>query len=466
MKKNRVEIGTIKKEWGGRTSIAVVYPNTYTVGMSNLAVHLLYARLNADSLVVAERFFLAGENGRSVSEESLRPISDFRAAMFSFSFEADYLNIPKILGKNLPLDRALRSETDTILIAGGPAVTMNPKALAMIFDVIVIGEAEVVLRNITDILKEGSTKAGTLRELSKIKGLLVPSLGNITERVYLKDLNSSPTHSVLWTNDTEFGHMHLVEISRGCPWNCTFCATASIYSPCRFRDKETILKSVEAGLPYRKHIGLIGADILDHPDFETIAKTLIKQNIKISFSSLRASRITKAVAQILADSGHKKATLGIEAGTEALRKQIDKGLSDRAIFNSVHNLANAGITNLKLYFMVGLPNETDEDIMGIANIAKEARKIILRDRKYKTLSPNITIVATPFVPKKSTPLANKPFAEIRYLSNKLKLLRSLIGRIPNTNITGDSPKAAKKEYLLSQGGNELIELIRERNQPC
>lgn len=442
------EIGAIKKEWGGRVPIAVVYPNTYYVGMSNLALHLLYQRFNSDPGIVAERIFL---QKKGVSVESGRPLSDFRAAAFTFSFEADYLNIPNILGKDIELLRKKRTDKDPILICGGPAVTMNPGALSEIFDVIIAGEIDEKIENIVEILKRQNSKAKTVEELSKVPGTLV------------KNLNKYPTHSVIWTDGTEFGHMHLVEIARGCPWRCGFCATPPIYAPYRVRNVDAVWKSIECGLPHRRHIGLIGSDVLGHPGFSEIATRLIEKNIKISLSSMRINKIGGEAARLLKRSGHKRATLGIEAGTERLRNLINKDVSDADIFSAVKCLAREGITNLKLYFMIGLPGENKDDVAGITNLTKEIRNIILKERSPKTLSPDITLVITPFVPKKLTPFKDKPFAGIDYLKKALKNLRSLVGKIPNTKITGEPPKAAELEYKLSQGSSdEVTEMIRSQ----
>jgi len=456
------EIGGIKKEWGGRVPIAIVYPNSYYIGMSNLALHLLYHSFNQDPQIVAERIFLTDHlPPRSI--ESNRVISEFKAAAFTFSFEADYLNIASMLDKNIRMQRNQRALFDTILIAGGPAATLNPRILSRIFDVIVLGEVEAVIKDLIKILKKYEDKEDILLEMSKVPGVFVQEYNKLknVKRVCAKDLNKHPTHNYIWTDDSEFGHMHLVEVSRGCPWKCKFCATPDLYSPYRYRDKKTIMKSIKYGLDQRRHIGLIGADILGHPDFKEIAKKLIDDDIKLSFSSLRANRITKEISDILVRSRHKRITLGIEAGTDSLRRKLNKGLTDKKIFNAVKNLANAGITNLKLYFMIGLPKEKDDDIKGIAALTKEIRKIILKERKKKTMAPHISLVVTPFVPKKMTPLKSNKFAGKKELNRKLKLLKKLINKIPNTKISGESPKMAELEYRLSQGrSKEIFEITR------
>lgn len=449
------EVGTLHKNWGGKVPFALVYPNTYNIGMSNLAIHILYKYLNNNNQIVLERFFLDTEN-RSI--ESKRTLSDFKIIGFTFSFEADYLNIPKILGKNIPLEREERSDKHPILIAGGPAVTINPDALSAIFDVIVVGEIEDILDSIITILSKGYSKNEILEHLAQIKGLYVPQINSLEtiQKIITKDLNIYPTETFIYTNNTEFGHMHLIEVARGCPWGCKFCATPSIYEPYRTRSKDSILESVKTGQRNRNHIGLIGSDVLGIPDFEEIANTILKKNLKLSFSSLRINRITKEVASILVQSGHKRATLGIEAGSERLRKFVNKSLTEDQIFQTIKNLASKGITNLKLYFMIGLPTETEDDIREISILTKEIRKIILKERRYKILSPNISIVVTPFVPKLLTSFAKENFAGKKVLAETLKLLKSMTRKIPNTTISGESPKQAELEYKLSQGTKEEI----------
>lgn len=462
-----LEVGAVRKEWGGRLPIAIVYPNSYYVGMSNLALHLFYNYLNSDAKIVCERIFLSDDKTIR-SEESARPLSDFEAATFTFSFEADYLNIKKILGPNISMFRKERSDHDPLLFAGGPAVTMNPSVLQDIFDVIVVGEIEDIFDELTDILKERSSKNKTLDELSKIPGIYIPGKNELSfiSRIFTKELDKYPTHSTIWTKDTEFGHMHLVEASRGCPWRCKFCATPPIYAPYRLRSKEALWSSINHGLPHRKHIGLIGSDVLGHPDFIEIVNELTSKEIDFSVSSLRVNRLTKETAELLARTKHKRITLGIEAGTERLRSVVNKNLSDQNIFCAIKNLARSGITNVKLYFMIGLPGETEEDLRGISALTKEIRNIILKERKERTMSPNISVVATPFVPKKLTPFKDTDFAGIKYLNSALKILRSEFKKIPNTKLNSESPKNAYTEYILSHGdtkNEEMLSLMLDSN---
>jgi len=222
------------------------------------------------------------------------------------------------------------------------------------------------------------------------------------------------------------------------------------------RNGDTIRKSIAYGRPYRNHIGLIGADILSHPDILDIVNELISDGVGVSFSSVRASRITENIAELLAKSGHRRMTLGIEAGSEMLRQKIEKGLTNEQIVTAVQNLARSGITQLKLYFLIGLPGETDDDVMQIARLVSEIRDILLKDRKESTMAPDITVVTTPFVPKMQTPLAETPFAGPSELKRKLRLLRSSLGKIPNATMTGDSPKHAELEYRLSHADPDLV----------
>lgn len=454
------EEGAVRKNWGGRAPIALVYPNSYFVGMSNLAIHLLYKKFNDNSGIVAERFF-SREKGGLHSMESGRALSDFNSAAFTFSFERDYLNIPRLFG-NIKINREKRSQKDPIMIAGGAAVTLNPGGLGGVFDAIFIGEADDAIDEITIVSKEGYTKEEKLGELSKITGFFVPGFNKIegVTKVCVADLNRHPTHSVIWTDETEFGHMHLVEVSRGCPWKCRFCAVPPLYTPYRARNSETILNSINFGLTHRNHIGFVGADVFANPDIIPISKQLSERGIGISFSSLRANRISLEVALLLKKSGHRRTTLGIEAGSERLRNEVNKSLTDAAIFRAVKNLALNGITNLRLYFMLGLPTEREEDIKAIARLAKEIRKIIISTRSEKTLSPNITVVVTPFIPKKDTPYAETAFAGKHYIKGSLGLLKSFLKTVPNTKIIGESPKDAEIEYRLSHiTAGELLSLI-------
>jgi radical SAM superfamily enzyme YgiQ (UPF0313 family) len=251
------EIGTVVKDPGGKTSIALVYPNTYHVGMSNLAVHSLYKLLNDQPGIVCERAFLPDrkdieEHRRTdtpvLTMETQRPINEFDIVAFTISFENDLLNVIPILElSKIKHRREKRTKDDPLVIAGGVAVTLNPSPLKHLMDACITGEFEAYGEDFISALVSGKSPT--------------------PDQKFLKDLDEHPTQTVIWTPHTEFGNMHLVEIMRGCPQGCAFCATPGLYSPPRRRSFEAVMRMVDEGSKHRQKFGLIGAEIASRPCF-------------------------------------------------------------------------------------------------------------------------------------------------------------------------------------------------------
>lgn len=434
------ETGAVRKDWGGRTSICLVYPNEYRTGMGNLAVHAIYDRLNRRSDVVCERAFMPDrdmlpEYARGVapvmSIESQRTLAEFDTVAFTISFENDYLNIIPILSMSrIPHRRDTRSG-GPILVAGGAAVTLNPRPISAIFDVIFLGEFEAIESDFMDILN-GKTK--------------------ITERRIVRNLDDFPTQTIIYNEGAEFGNMHLIEVQRGCPRGCKFCATPSLYHPPRFRSAEAVMRMVDTGLAHRRKFGLIGADLLSHPEFIEIATAIHARGATFSPSSVRVDAIDEARARLLATSGHRSISLGIEAGSERLRNTLAKGISDGQILSSVGILAANEITRLRLYFMIGLPGEGEDDIAAIAKLARQIQKIS---------NGTVDLTISPFIPKPETPFEHEKFAGEKYLKAQVRLLRRLLQRDEEISISCHSIIAAAAEAYLAMAGEDAIEFLED-----
>lgn len=395
----RSEAGTIFKDWGGRRSMVIVYPNTYHVGMSNLGVHNVYRLANARSDIVCERAFLPEKamlkehertNTPILSLESMRPLADFDVIAFSVAFENDFHNIKTFLEKRHPK-----------IIVGGAVATLNPKLFNGIADEVIEGDAE--------------------KYFSPTQHLTV-----------------SPSHNTIWTPNTEFGSMHLVEIQRGCPHGCSFCAAPVIYKPFRQFPKDEIIKAIAIGLPHRKKIGLIGGDVFAHPNFSEIAEYIHSKGATFSPSSVRADRVTDEIAALLKKSGHKTITLAPEAGSEKLRGEIGKNIPDEKFFAAAEILTRHGIKQFKLYFMIGLPGETEDDLKAIKDFIRSFRRTNLQ----KT-----SISINPFVPKCGTKFEGERFAGVRDIKKKIALIKRLLAG-SGTSLKFGSPLSAEDEYRL------------------
>ncbi|MFH0799087.1 MAG: radical SAM protein [Pseudomonadota bacterium] len=467
------EDGAIVKDWGGKRSVALVYPNTYAVGMGNLAVHTLYGMLNEREEIACERAFLPSkaeiaEHRRTdtpiLALESQRPLAEFDAIAFSISFENDYLNLLPILDlARIPHRAADRKEDSPLLIAGGAAPTLNPAATSLIFDAIVCGEAESYADDLVPLLASGLPKAEMLAELNRMDGIFVPSVSKETKvkRRHLKNLDAWRTQTVIHSREAEFSGMHLIEIARGCPFGCAFCATPGLYRPARHRGFDCVMSMVDEGLKFRKKFGLIGAHILSHPDFVEIARAIHARGATFSPSSVRAADIDDERAGLLAESGHRSVSLGIEAGSEKLRDAIGKGLPDERLIEAVATLARRGIARIRLYFMIGFPNETEADIEAIARLSLKISATIAAHAPKAARAASVDLTISPFVPKPGTALAGARFAGEAALKSKINIVKRLLAKERGLSVGADAPLSSAIEAYLSQCGIDAVEFLEE-----
>jgi radical SAM superfamily enzyme YgiQ (UPF0313 family) len=479
------ERGTIDKPWGGRLSICLCFPNAYHVGMSNLGFQLLYRLLNSLPDVVCERAFLPEQRPDRVggspplSLESGKPLVNFKIIAFSVPFENDFPHLLSILQlAKIPLKSLERNPRDPLVIAGGAAITLNPEPLAPFVDLFFIGEGEETLLDFVSLFREqGHDREGLLQESCRIQGIYCPALyepryddeGRLgafvplveaapsrVKRRWVKDPSLIPSYSAIITPLTEFKEMFLMELGRGCPRSCRFCATRAIYRPFRNRRLATLLQEADQGLRQGHRIGLVGSALGDHPGFTELCASIQAKGGEIALSSLRADAITKERVGLLATSGLRQVTMAPEAGTERLRQVVAKGLADEQIFAAVEALASHNITNLKLYFIIGLPTETWEDCEGIVTLVKKIRHHMGKGgRRVGEISVSIA----PFVPKAWTPFQWHPFEEVKVLKKKLQSVKKGIARIPRTRLLHELPKWGYVQTLLSMGDRRVADIL-------
>jgi radical SAM superfamily enzyme YgiQ (UPF0313 family) len=484
------EIGAVRKDHGGRLRVCLVYPNTYFVGMSSLGFQAVYHLLNSDPGVVCERAFapdpgdlddLARTGATLVSYESETPLNQFEVIAFSVSYELDYINIPRILRlAKLPVMAAERGEEHPLVIAGGVAMSINPQPLAEIIDAFVIGEVEGIVGPLVDALQ--ATAKGRqhgLRALAQVEGVWAPGrVGPVgqelascpceagvvapapqLQRQYVHDLDEWPTHSRILTRETEFAELFLVEVSRGCARPCKFCVTPACYWPLRWRSAESILRSARAGLEHRDAIGLVGAAVSDHPQMDEIATRIVgmpalsavEGGARLSVSSLRADSVSDALIGALARSGAKSITIAPEAGSERLRRVIGKGISDDEVLDALRRASAAGIKAPKLYFMVGLPGEGEDDLAAIPAFVRRCLKAAGLTR--------LTVAAGAFVPKPGTPYEAEGMLPVRELSRRMRLIKDELRRERKVTLALESPNWSYLEGALSRGDRRLGAVI-------
>ncbi len=456
------ETGTIYKDHGGKLTVALAYPNRYAVGMSSLALQILYRAWNSRPDVVCERVFwdekalAAGQPPLSL--ESGTPAAQFDVWAFTVSFEMDYFNVAAMLrqagipplaehrssdimpaGAGMNLEDAAQRDWP-LLIAGGPALSMNPEPLAPFFDAIVIGEAEELLPRLTDLLADGigGDREKLLDELAALPGVYVPdrkAVGRVAnpsympvERLWVREPEAMEPVSCLYTPDAEFPNRHLIEIARGCGRGCRFCLAGYVYRPPREQPLARILAWARAGLaqplPIFAHggrtgsqpptIGLVSAAVSDHSQIDELATELQGMGARITVSSMRTDPISVPLLRAMAASGTQTLTIAPEAGTERLRTVISKRQTEADLLAAVELAQSLGFPLLKMYFMVGHPTEDDDDIQGIVDLTLKARAIFRR---------NIAINATPFVPKAHTPFQWMAMTPAKTLQARQKSLQ-------------------------------------------
>ena len=487
-KQLEMEQGYYRYPKGTRTRVALVYPNSYFVGMSNLGLHIIYDLLNRRDDTACERVFLPDvknlkryENTRTpvMSMETQSPLYEFPILAFAVSFEMDYFNILKLLelGKVEPR-AAERGERDALLIAGGPCPTFNPEPLSAIFDAFVIGEGEVVMPALMDAVhqarREGATRGELLRQLAGVPGVYVPSLyrhhyesdGALHEiepldgapetvcRQWVHDLDAFPAHTVVVTDNTEF-NFYLIETARGCGRHCRFCMAGYCFRRPRNRSLAVIEKEVQAALLYRKRIGLMGAAISDYPEINALCKNILGEGLSMSVASFRADSVTKELVDSLAESGLKTLTMAPEAGSARMRAVINKGIEEPHLFHSMDLGIAAGIRHFRLYIMVGLPFEEEEDIDAIIDLANRIKDYMEAHGSKGTL----TLSVNPFIPKPFTPFQWEPMAERKRVERALKRLVQALRKRKNVIVNIESPKEAYIQGVLARGDRRVGEAL-------
>lgn len=487
------EIGTIRKQWKGRIKVALVYPNTYHVGMSNLGFQTVYDLLNKIDHVVCERSFLPDDSGpaagRIVAIESGSPISDFDIIAFSVSFENDYPNLLTILDRaGIPLRSDDRGTPHPLVIAGGIAFFSNPEPVSPFIDCFLIGEAEAILPRFFDIALPdllSQDKRTCLKTLARnVTGAYVPAFYSTTynpdgtvcaieplidvpvkiERMYMKDLSNVPTCSAIITTDTTFDSTFLIEVGRGCPHGCRFCSTGFVYRPPRFRSFSLLDKCLQQGASMTDEIGLVGAAVSDLPDINKLCGRALEKGTRISFSSLRADALSPELLSILRQNKVKTATIAPDAGSERMRKVINKGITEEDVLNAAENLVASGIPNLKLYFMIGLPTETMDDVEAIVLLCKQIKHRFLKSSRIRKRIGEITVSLNSFIPKPFTPFQWIPMDEVRSLKKKIKKIKDGLKRVANVRVHSDIPRWAYIQALLSSGDRKVAQILLLANQ--
>ena len=467
--------------------VAIVYPNTYFVGMSNLGLHIIYEEINLRNDSVCERIFLPEKKELEaydktktplMSVETQRPMHQFDVVAFDVTFEMDYFHIPLMLRHGrVPIMGKDRTEFDPIVIAGGPCATFNPEPFADFIDAFIIGEGEGIVSRVLDIIRDGKLEGldrhAILRQLADVSGVYVPSL---YVPIYSEDgefkgydiadgvpktikrhfeMLTSGGETVVATNYTEFGAMYIIEVARGCGRHCRFCMAGYCFRVPRVRPLDILKEGVDRAEKLGKKVGLMGAAISDYPEVDELVTYIRSKDMRYSCASLRADSLTQAVVDGLADSGQKTITIAPETGSERLRRVINKGISEEHLRNAATLSAKSGIQHMRLYIMIGLPTETDEDIEAIVGLAERTQAHMAE----VGCKGRLTLSINPFIPKPFTPFQWMAMDNQKTVEKKLQYIKKALQKNRRIEVLVESPKEAYIQGVLARGDRRLGAVI-------
>lgn len=482
------EIGTQIFAPGSRTPVAFLYPNTYHLGMSNLGLHILYQVLNQKGWA-CERFFLPDLRRRAeyaktktplFSMENQRPLVDFPYICVSLSFEMDYVNFLTALSMgHIKLLAAERGEQDPFVILGGPCASFNPEPLAAFADLVIIGEGEEILPRLLEELErlrlEKKNRKEMLLAVAQLPGVYVPQFYEAQydedgafsglallekvpaqiQRQWVREIDDFPHTSAIISPYTEFANMFLVEVARGCGRHCRFCMAGYCFRRPRNRDLEGLLQDIRQRPAETAKVGLMGAAVSDYPEIRALTGTLMEGEVPFSCASLRADSLDLPLVQALANSGQRTMTVAPEAGSPKMRAAINKGITEEHIYQAMEYAAQAGMPHVKLYFMVGLPGETEEDVEEIIRLVcrVRARMEELGHKGELTLSVNA------FVPKPFTPYQWSPLEEVKELKQRFKQLQNGLKKERRIRLLTESLKETVLQAALARGDRRLSAVL-------
>ncbi len=492
------EVGYVQKPHINRMRVGLAFPNTYFVGMSNLGFQTVYRLFNDHPDTVCERVFLPPKqelkmlverNARLVTLESETPLNDLDVLAFSVSFEWDYTNVLTMLRlAGLPLRAADRNHRHPLVVIGGAVTFVNPEPLALFADVIAAGEGEVLVPSLLEAVASATSRGDLLKQLTQRRGFYIPSFYDVhyapdgtidhyapregtgapavVKKAALKTTEAvDPPCTSIFTPDTEFGSRFLIEVVRGCANLCRFCWAGYNYLPVRAFPTARILELAQAARAHANRVGLVSIALCDHPDIELILTRLSEMGYSISPASLRLDDLTPTIVRLLRESGERTLTIAPETGSDRLRRVINKTVTNEEILEKADLIFSSGIENLKLYYMIGLPTETDEDLEAMRDQTVQLRDIMMKYAKGRGKVGRIIGSVNPLVPKPGTAYQWLSMTDTKEIERKMKRLHAMVDNIDHVFFSIKSERHSYYQALMSLGDRRVAPAIEaaERN---
>ncbi len=444
----KFEEGFIKKRWQNRLSIALVFPNFYQVGMANLGFLSIYQRLNSFEEIVCERVFLPEKPSLPISVENKRPLKDFDIIIFSISFEVDYLNVITLLKwAEISLYPEKRKE---LILAGGVATWLNPLPILKFFDGILLGEWEAMEEALIPIFLKNPEKDALLKELKDLPFFLCPKKKSAPVKIFKQKELKTPAFSKVISKKSSFASTYLIEVSRGCGRGCRFCAAGFVYRPPRSYPYNS-LKKVISQIPPQAKLGVIGLEFMEKEALLNLGKELLRKGVILTFSSLRLDALSKEFLELF--KATRSIAIAPETGSLKLKKVINKWLTEEMVIEALKLFEEEGIKKVKLYFMLGLPFEEEEDIEKTARFIKKLLSLKLKLKLVCSVSF--------FSPKPHTPFQWMPLYTLKELKKRGQLLKKLLKSPPWLKM--DSPREAYLQALLARATEKAADVIANYN---
>jgi radical SAM superfamily enzyme YgiQ (UPF0313 family) len=492
------EVGYVRKPHVDRMRVGLAFPNTYFVGMSNLGFQTVYRLFNQHPDTVCERVFLPpkqelktllDQRVRLTTLESGTAVHDLDVLAFSVSFEWDYTNVLTILRlAGLPLRAEDRDHRHPLVVIGGAITFVNPEPLAPFADVVAAGEGEVLVPSLLEAVAEATSRGDLLKKLAARRGFYVPSFYDVrygtdgtidafvpregtgapptVRKAALKTTDAvDPPCTSIFTPDTEFGSRFLIEVVRGCANLCRFCWAGYNYLPVRAFPTDRILELARAARAHATRAGLVSIALCDHPDIEHILTRLGEMGYSISPASLRLDDLTPTIVRLLRQSGERTLTIAPETGSDRLRRVINKTVTNDEILEKAELIFSEGIENLKLYYMIGLPTETDDDLVALRDQTVQLRDLMLKYARPRGTVGRIVGSVNPLVPKPGTTYQWLPMTDARAIEHKMKRLHALVDGLDHVYFSIKSERHSYYQALLSLGDRRVAPAIEaaERN---